>query len=359
MSLFAKKDKSIDEEYDDRVFKPNSKSVKDIKDLKPQNRKKRKEPPKPWTKKERMVVFWIFFITIALSGVLSIYSRKGKVSGFPRVVLKVPNISIFKEDTIVVGNNSDEYQKQQDISADIIAQFDKATYGLNGLYAFYVIDLQNNFSFGKNYNEEMQAASLMKLPVMAAFYIQKEEGIIDEDTIYTLKESDKRTGAGSLASKPAGTKISYRELIELMCKQSDNTAFYIIRNLVGDDKINEAINQIGMVSTSLEDFTTTPADIGIYFEKLYSGEIIAKDDKDEMLNFLTDTIYEDWIAAGIPGVRVAHKYGREVHCVNDAGIVYADKPFVLVIMSDGIVEKEADAVIAPLSGMIFQKYTSI
>ncbi|MBI3443509.1 serine hydrolase, partial [Candidatus Woesebacteria bacterium] len=66
----------------------------------------------------------------------------------------------------------------------------------------------------------------------------------------------------------------------------------------------------------------------------------------------------DWIVKGIPeDVRVAHKYGRELHVVNDAGIAFTDKPFILVIMSKGIVEKEADAIFPELARIVYDVQT--
>jgi len=43
-----------------------------------------------------------------------------------------------------------------------------------------------------------------------------------------------------------------------------------------------------------------------------------------------------------------------VHVVNDAGIVLTDNPFVVVIMSKGVVEKEADEIFPTLSKLVFE-----
>jgi beta-lactamase class A len=160
-------------------------------------------------------------------------------------------------------------------------------------------------------------------------------------------------GSGSLVNKPAGTQITYRELAKLMGNQSDNTAFNVVRKLFGDDKINKVINEIGMEDTSLEENETTPSDIALFFKKLWNNEITNNADKEEILSYLTDTIYENWIVAGIPDARVAHKYGREIHVINDAGIVMTDKPFVLVLMTDGIIESEGDKIIPELAKLIY------
>jgi beta-lactamase class A len=105
-----------------------------------------------------------------------------------------------------------------------------------------------------------------------------------------------------------------------------------------------------------EDQKTTPYDIGLFFQKLWEGDVISKKHRDEILGYLTDTIYEEWLAAGIPSsTDVAHKYGRETHIVNDAGIIFTDEPFILVLLSKGVVEREADQVFPELSRAIYRQ----
>jgi hypothetical protein len=47
-----------------------------------------------------------------------------------------------------------------------------------------------------------------------------------------------------------------------------------------------------------------------------------------------------------------------VHVVNDAGIVFSEPPFVLVVLSDGVVEAEADKFIPEAAARIFEIETS-
>lgn len=327
-----------------------SRGRRQFRDLKPEYKRKRKEPPKPWGKKERAIVLSILLLTIATSFLLDLSSRNYKLPGFPRLELIKPNLDIFKGETIIIGNR----QEDRVIAKEkIIKEFKDKTKELSGVYALYVVDLDSNYFFGVGEDEIMQAASLIKLPVIAGLYKEAGAGNVNLDTKYSLKNSDKVGGSGSLYTMPAGTVYTYRELANLMGKQSDNTALNIIRKILGDEKINAVAKEIGMTNTSLKDNNTMARDVGIFFQKLYQGEIVPRQARDEILDSLTDTIYESWMVAGIPdGIRISHKFGREVHVVNDAGIVFADKPFVLVLMSDGIVEKEADEVFPELAKIV-------
>jgi len=321
------------EEGENRGNSKESKSIEDSSEKR--TRKKKKSDIVPWTKKERLFVFWVLIITVFVSSILAISARSWKLPNFPRI--KLPS---FSGETIII-EGSKEGQKKAN---EAISLFNNKVKPLSGVYGFYVYRLGDKSSYGVNENEIFEAASLIKLPVMITMYQKDESGELDLDTTYKLLNSDKITGSGSLYYKKEGTILTYRELIELMGKQSDNTAFNVAKNIVGGEEIVRTIEDIGMSKTSFEENETTPADIGLLFSRLWELELINEKDRDELLSYLTDTIYENWLAAGLPGVRVAHKYGREVHVVNDAGIVFSDEPFVLVILSKGVVEREADEI---------------
>jgi beta-lactamase class A len=338
----------------------------DFKDLKPANKRKRKEPQRVWTKKDRILLLLLLVVSVGVSGYLALSARDFKLPGFPRMT--GGSFKLFGEDEVVIEKNG----SKSDMAQKIINEFNQKTKNLSGVYGLYVVDLGSDYSFGIDDEDVFQAASLIKLPLMAGMFIEQEKGSLSLDTKYSLKNSDKVAGAGSLYSKAEGYEITYRDLVRLMGKQSDNTAFKIVRNILGDTKINEVIRQVGMEKTSLEENKTTPKDIGVFFENLWKahmqtpersnggqGEIISKESADEILDYLTETSYENWLAAGVPeGVRIAHKYGREVHVVNDAGIVYAPQKYIVVIMTKGVVEREADGIFPELSKLIYNQMAS-
>lgn len=352
---FLKADPLEEEEVEteERVYKPRR-----VASNSEFGRRKKKEPLKPWTKRDRYLVFYILLFTILISGALAMSAREWKLPGFPRITL--PSLNIFKGETIVIeGDNKTALSKQKAAGEKIIKEFRDETTDLSGVYGLYVVDLTTGYSFGIAENDIFQAASLIKLPIMAGMYQESEAGRLDLDSKYQLKSSDRVGGAGSLSGKPVGYETTYRNLIYLMGKQSDNSAFHITREYLGEDKFNQIAKKIGMTNTSLSENNTTPKDIGVFFEELWKGNAINSADKDELLSDMTDTIYEQWLKAGVPKeVRVAHKYGREVHVINDAGIVYAKKPYVVVIMTKGVVEPEGDEVFPTLSKIVYDGMTS-
>jgi beta-lactamase class A len=358
MALFGKK-RVEEEEYEsdeleERSLRRKPRS-KDFKDLKPENRKKRKEPKKPWGKKERLFVLLVILATAGISAFLALSSRSWKLPGFPQLSFKIPapSFPFLGEETIIIEGKKQDKEK----AGKIISEFKNATENLSGVYGFYVIKLESGFSYGANEIEEFEPASLNKLPVMLGLYMEAEAKNLDLNTKYTLKNADKLSGSGSLNSKPAGTVLTYRDLIRYMGKESDNTAVNIARRILGQEKIEEIVRELGMSDTVVvgNNQKTTPKDIATFFQRLSWGGLISDESKDELLEFMTNTIYEDHLVAGVDeNIKVAHKYGRELHIVNDAGIVFSQKPYVVVIMSKGVVDEEADSIFPQLSKIIYE-----
>ena len=321
--------------------------------LKSENNRRRKEPPKPWGKKERYLVLAILVLTVGTSAALGLSARAWKLPGLPR--LQIPKITLpfSGEETILIEGDKERIRDREK-SEEIIKTFKEKTKSLTGVYGLYVVNLENGFSYGVNEREIFEPASLNKLPVMAGMFIEEEQDNLDLETKYSLKDSDKATGAGTLYARPEGYEITYRNLVRLMGKQSDNTAFAITRRIMGEEKIEEVITTIGMKETSLSENKTTPSDIGTFFEELWHGNVVSVEHKNELLDYLTDTVYETLIPEGIPDdVRVAHKYGAETNVLNDAGIIYAEKPFIFVMMGKGVVAKDAESFIREFARIVY------
>lgn len=346
---FSKKGRTLDS---DEEFKPNPKlktpKNKEFKDLASGNKEKRKEPEKPWGRKERLIVLAVFFTT-TISAFVMLVAGNWKFSGFP--IIKKPNIDLnfFEGSTFY-----DSYSNNLPNSKMIIEKFNSSTNSLTGFYSFYVIRLNDGSGFGINETVKMQAASLIKLPVIMTAYFQSERGMFDLGETYSLVAGDKIPGSGSLYNKPVGYKITFQEMLMLMGKQSDNTAFGIVRRRLGDDKIVEVMNLLGMSDTNMNENLTTAYDISLFFENLWNETIVSEQSKKEILDSLTGTIYENYLPAGLPeSIKIAHKYGAEVNVINDCGIVISEKPYIICIMGERISKSEADIFIPEFSRFVF------
>ncbi len=323
MGLFKKKVEEVEESSLENV-EDVRKVKRQFKDLNPDNKRSRKEPIKPWGAKERIIVLSVLLTTVLSSGVLALSARNFKLPSLPQFKLpKVSEINPFREQTIVVGNKGSKISQEKIDNTKKL--FKEATNNYSGLYAFYIYDIKGEYYYGYNHQETMQAASLIKLPVM---YLAMKNG---ED----------------------------KKLVEAMGKRSDNSAFTKMVSTLGKENINRAIIDLGMTHTSLSENETTPEEIGIFLKKLYLNEILDKDSSELLQSYMVDTIFEKWLRLGIPEeIKVVHKYGREARSVSDAGIILTDKPFILVIMTDGVIESEADELFPKLTKLLYDSQIS-
>ncbi len=365
MNLFGKKKKhNSEEDFDEEEEikeaenedrRENRKLKRKLRDLNPENSKKRKEPVKPWGKKERLIVGIFFGLTTISATLMFLFSHEFKFPGLPKITIKNVNlINPFSAEIIEIGQK-EKSTKDDFRSQNAINKFKEDIKPLSGFYGFYVIRLTDGTGYGVSTNSSFQGASLLKLPLMALAFKKSEQGSFNLDREYILKESDKVKGSGILFNQKAGTSYTYRKLVEYMGKDSDRTAYKIIKGAIGEDEFKNFIKQSGMQNTDIETGNTTPTNIGILWQKIWSDEFLNESDKNELLGYLTNTIYEKWITAGVPkDVTVAHKIGQDLSVMADAGIVEAESPYVIVIMGNGITQHEADILFPKVSKDIYE-----
>lgn len=299
-------------------------------------------------KQARLVLLFVFCLTLLLVGISLSYRK------IPEIIKRINEpvvVSSKQFSSLPTATPTPIMESEKKAVEALIAP-------LRGTYGVYFRDLESNSSFSINGSVQMNSASLMKMPVLLTLFREYEAGRIKLDTVYKLQAEDKRGGAGSLGGRPVGFEITYREMAKLMGEQSDNTAFNIIGNkILGEAKIQETIDKLGMKQTSYKDFLTSPEDMGLFFRKLYLEKIISDKSRDEILKYITKTIWEDRIPAGIPtGVVVAHKIGSDTGVISDAGIIFAKKPFILVIMSENVNEAEAKEVLPKIAKTIYEMW---
>lgn len=225
-------------------------------------------------------------------------------------------------------------------------------------YSVLVVDTASDFTVGINEEEIFTAASVNKIPILAALYTEVQSGNVDLDTVITLQEADIQDyGTGSMRYDGAGSTYTIKTLAKLMMQQSDNTAAYILANhIIGIDTIQQLLNAWDMVQTDMTNNKTSNADIALLMKKIYQGNIANVANTKEMLAFFKDGEFEDRIPAQLPTeVEVYHKIGTEIGIMHDVGIVVGPttKYYIGIMVSDVTNEKETTELMAAVSKLIY------
>jgi hypothetical protein len=107
MAIFGRKkeEEFEDEDEFEDGGREDRKLTKKFKDLKSENKKKRKEPPKPWGKKERIIVLSVLLATAIISAILSFsnsFSLEPIKLRLNTHKFSLKSLNIFKGETIII-----------------------------------------------------------------------------------------------------------------------------------------------------------------------------------------------------------------------------------------------------------------
>ena len=225
------------------------------------------------------------------------------------------------------------------------------------------------------------AASTMKIPVMIELFHQVREGKLKFDDPLPIQNEFHSLVDGSLYTpdptdnsesdlyKAVGQARTLSQLCELMITVSSNLATNLLMEKLGVDNIRATVHGLhaaGMnVLRGVEDNkayekgmnnTTTARGLLILLEAIAKGQAVDPDSSRQMVDILARQKFNEAIPAGLPaGTRVAHKTGELTKIHHDAAIVYALRPFVLVILVRGMAEsKDSAALMADVTRRIYQ-----
>lgn len=226
-----------------------------------------------------------------------------------------------------------------------------------GVYSVYIYDLNRNKGVGINEETIFTAASINKVPILAGLYFEIQRGVIDPDKRITIQPGDIQDyGTGILRSEGPGGVYSLKTLAQFMMEKSDNTAAFILDQVVGDARIQELVTGWNMPQTDIVNNKTSNKDMATLFTKMYQGKIANQALSQEMIGFMDDSEFETRIPRLLPkGINIYHKIGSEVGFIHDVGIVALPKnPYYIGVLSSDITEDEtAEDAIAQISKLTY------
>jgi beta-lactamase class A len=230
-------------------------------------------------------------------------------------------------------------------------------------------------------DDSFHAASTMKVAVMIELYREVQAGklkLSDPLTIHNEFHSivdgspyklDPSDDSESDLYKAEGQTRTLTELCELMITVSSNLATNLIIEKLGVENIRATVHSLnadGMhVLRGVEDNkafdkglnnTTTARALQILLTSIADNTAVGSDASEQMLAILERQKFNEGIPAGLPpGTKVAHKTGEITKIHHDAAIVFAPRPFVLVILVRGLSDiKDSSTLMADITRLLYQ-----
>lgn len=222
----------------------------------------------------------------------------------------------------------------------------------------YFKDLTSQQTWGIDEELPIPAASTVKVPI--ALYVNElvAQGRLRwSDRVRYERDLDLAGGAGVLQYDGIdGGTYSLRVLTNLLITISDNVAWRMLTRHLGKENIAAFMRSLGGRTVYPDGQNiSTARDMGIYMEAVLGFAERQPELGERLLDDLAHTIWH----VGLPGelptdVRVAHKEGDITGVADDVGIVFARRPYILAIMSEGVPDIETGfADIARISRMVY------
>lgn len=302
--------------------------------------------------------YWLYLLSTFTLGVVAgvliflPFSKKSSSGVFEARPLRVAGnkytfINPLLAYEIPEAKDFEEFTNLENSVQDLITE--KTRIGKVADASVYFRDLGAGRWVGINENATYEPASLMKVAIMLAFFVQAREnpGVLSQKFVYkeSLEDAEQNTFRAP-SHLQSGTEYSVDELIKSMIVDSDNGAKDILLDHMNPNTFLEVFTDLGMQYTPTSDYTISVKNYSLFFRILYNATYITPELSEKALRLLSEAVYKDGLVGGVPeGVKVAHKFGERVITnpdqtltleLHDCGIIYApDSPYLLCVMTKG------------------------
>ena len=236
--------------------------------------------------------------------------------------------------------------------------------------AVYYRDLNNGPWFGINTQELFSPASLIKVPLMIAYYKAAEinPSLLQKKLLNTQVFNPEEQNIEPEKTLVAGQEYTVDELIQRMIIYSDNLAYNLLLNNIDAQSVYSVYNDLGVdISKAASDPNGNILSVKSYaafFRILYNSSYLNKDMSEKALHLLNQSTFVQGIVAGVPqNITVSHKFGERQYLdsgqkqLHDCGIVYLpSRPYLICVMTRG---KNFDNLISTVRDISSQIYKTI
>jgi beta-lactamase class A len=195
----------------------------------------------------------------------------------------------------------------------------------------FVIDADSGNYLSINGTSTFSAASMIKVPVLVAFFQDVDAGKIRLDDKLTLQQGDLAQGSGEMQYDGVGTQYSALDTVTKMITISDNTATnMLIRRLGGIEALNQRFRQWGLQQTAihkpLPDLegtnTTSPKELVTLLTLMSQGKLLSMKSRDRAIDIMHHTVTDTLLPSAMgTGATAAHKTGDIGSLIGDTGII--------------------------------------
>ena len=215
--------------------------------------------------------------------------------------------------------------------------------------ALYYRDLNNGPWLGINESELFSPASLIKVPLMIAYYklSEKDPSILEKNITNTKIYNPNEQNFPPQEYLEPNQTYTVNELIRRMITFSDNMAYQNLLENIDGNLVYKVYNDLGVdISQAAQDPSGNIVSVKNYasfYRVLFNSSYLNKDNSEKALELLSHSTFNKGLTSSLPkNIIVSHKFGERQYLetgekqLHDCGVIYdSKKPYLLCIMTRG------------------------
>ena len=228
------------------------------------------------------------------------------------------------------------------------------------------VDIKTNFTYSYNEKKVYYAASTIKM--LDALYIYRNalEGNLDLDSTKKYTKNFKVAYSAGLEKYKIGSMVSLRNLVKYAVTVSDNGAHQMLVNYIGFNNLKNYGNSLGAKNTLIGGDNFGQIDVNdsiIYLTELYNFIEENSNLSEELKSYFVESD-ENFLKDEENNIEAATKYGEYGNIFHNNGIVYAENPYLLSVLTN-LGKKKGSSIIKiinqkiqRLQNEVFENHTS-
>lgn len=239
------------------------------------------------------------------------------------------NIYLFSSD----NDLSDEEKELYYGEGNLIDRINNYLGEEQGNVGFLYYDLVTGEQISFNEDKQFYAASLYKLGMNILCYDKANRGEVSLDETVTIQYYGDESDNEYLNYDAYTDPTSLQTLLDQTIINSDNTAASMIYHYLGgwNSFRSQYISFFDMQDQYWSNDTTINNEFKI-LKYLYDN----KEQYSHLIETMKNTSFHDRIDKYIPQDIVAHKIGDLDTAANDEAIVFTDKPYIIILLTDNV-----------------------
>lgn len=216
---------------------------------------------------------------------------------------------------------------------------------------YYDIDTGKGFSI--NGGKYFTAASTVKVPMNIVLFDMVKEGKVNINEALQYISADYEGGTGILQGQNKSKPISLLTLSDYSIIYSDNIATNMIIRRINHTEMKRRFGEKLGHSVPMDKNVLTPNDALTFLKLIYQN----KDNNQyypRLIGIMKTTVFHDRLDKYVPKSIVAHKIGNYGAYVNDIGIVYAPKPYIIAVYTESLAD--ANDIIANINKILYEAH---